>query len=196
MNKTNRKVDIILSKATKWQEEMAALRGIALDCGLTEELKWRWPCYVLDEANVVLIHSFKEYCALLFFKGALMKDPKGILIRQTENVQAARQVRFTGLQQIVKMKSTVKAYILEAIAVEKSGAQVEYKKTADFKVPAEFKKKLDENGALKTAFRALTPGRQRAYLYYFSSAKQSSTREARVKKFIPQIMKGKGMDDE
>ncbi len=180
MNSMNPKVDWFFTKATEWQEEFEKLRMIILDCGLTEELKWGVPCYTFEKSNIVLIHGFKEYCALLFFKGALLKDPKGILIQQTKNVQAARQIRFTNVRQIVKMKPILKAYIHEAIEVERAGVRVKFKKTADFKVPEEFQNKLDEIPALKTAFDALTPGRQRAYIFYFSQPKQSKTRESRV----------------
>src|SRR5712691_1613589 len=182
MNRMSPKVDAYLSKAKKWQEEFEKLRMIILDCGLTEELKWGKPCYTYQKSNIVLIHGFKEYCALLFFKGALLKDPKGILIQQTENVQAARQIRFTNVRQIVKMEPILKAYIHEAIEVEKAGLKVKFEKTADFKVPEEFQNKLDEIPALKTAFDALTPGRQRTYIFYFSQPKQSKTRESRVEK--------------
>jgi uncharacterized protein YdeI (YjbR/CyaY-like superfamily) len=195
MNKMNPKVDGYLSKAKKWQQEFEKLRMIILDCGLTEELKWGHPCYTFENRNIVLIHGFKEYCALLFFKGALLKDAKGILIQQTENVQAARQIRFTNVREIVKMEPILKAYIYEAIEVEKAGLKVNYKKTADFKIPDEFQKKLDEIPALRTAFDALTPGRQRAYIFYFSQPKQSKTRESRVEKCMPQILKGKGLND-
>jgi uncharacterized protein YdeI (YjbR/CyaY-like superfamily) len=191
----NPKVDGLLRNAKKWQEEFEALREIALDSPLTEEVKWGQACYTSDGRNVVLIHGFKEYCALLFFKGALLKDPKGILIQQTERVQSARQIRFTNVREIVEMKPTLKAYIQAAIEVEKAGLKVKLKKTSEFEIPAEFQKKLDENVALKKAFAALTPGRQRGYLFYFSAAKQSKTREARVEKFMPQILKGKGLDD-
>jgi uncharacterized protein YdeI (YjbR/CyaY-like superfamily) len=194
-SRKNPKVDAVLSKEKKWREEMEELRSIVLECPLTEELKWGQPCYTSEGSNIVLIHGFKEYCALLFMKGALLKDPKKILVQQTENVQAARQIRFTNLREIVKMKAVLKAYINEAIKVEKSGLKLEYKKTSEFKMPGEFQKKLDENPALKTAFYALTPGRQRGYLLYFSGAKQSTTREARVEKYIPQILNGKGLDD-
>jgi len=195
MNKMNPKVDWYFVKAKKWQKEVETLRTIVLDCGLTEELKWGVPCYTYQESNIVLIHMFKEYCALLFFKGALLKDTRGILIQQTKNVQAARQMRFTSAREIVRMKPAVKAYIKEAIAVEKAGLKVELKKTTEFKMPEEFKDKLDENQALKTAFYALTPGRQRGYLLYFSAPKQSKTREARVEKSRKQILNGKGLDD-
>ncbi len=192
----NPKVDAVLRQASKWQEELETLRTIVLDCGLTEELKWYQPCYTLENRNIVLMHGFKEYCALLFFKGALLKDPKGILIQQTENVQAARQIRFTNVREIVKMKPILKAYIQEAIEVEKAGLKVKLKKTADFKIPEEFKNKLNEIPALKTAFEALTPGRQRGYIFHFSQPKQSKTREARVERCMPRIFKGKGLDDE
>ena len=171
------------------------MRTIALGCDLVEELKWGCPCYTFEKSNIVLIHVFKEYCAFLFFKGALLKDPKKILIQQTENVQSARQIRFTNVQEIVKLEKTIKAYIYEAAKVEAAGLKVDFKKTSDFKVPEEFQTKLEKNKALKTAFEALTPGRQRAYLFYFSSAKQSKTREERVKKYMPQILKGKGLED-
>lgn len=192
----NPKVDFFFSKDTDWKAEYGKLRTIALDCGLTEELKWGCPCYVFQNANVVLIHGFKEYCAFLFFKGALLSDPEKILIQQTENVQSARQVRFTSVKEITKLKSILKAYIYEAIEVEKAGLKVTLKKTSDYKTPEEFQIKLDKSAALKKAFEALTPGRQRAYIFYFSSAKQSQTREARVEKYIKHILKGKGLEDE
>jgi uncharacterized protein YdeI (YjbR/CyaY-like superfamily) len=191
----NPKVDGFFRKAKQWQDEFEKLRMTILDCGLTEELKWGKPCYSLQSGNVVLIHGFKEYCAVLFFKGALLKDPKGLLIQQTENVQAARQIRFTNVRQIVEMESVLETYIQEAIEVEKAGSEVKLKKTSEFKVPEEFQIKLKENPALKAAFQALTPGRQRGYLLYFSGAKQSKTREARVEKYVPRILKGKGLDD-
>jgi uncharacterized protein YdeI (YjbR/CyaY-like superfamily) len=193
--KTNPKVDWYFVKNTKWQEEIIHLRAIALDCGLTEELKWGCPCYTLDGSNIVLIHVFKEYCAYLFFKGVLLKDPKKILIQQTANVQVARQIRFTDLKQIVKMKATLKAYIKEAIKVEKSGAKPEMKKTKEFEMPEEFKNALKKDKTLEKAFYSLTPGRQRGYLLFFSSAKQAATREARVKKYTKNILNGKGIDD-
>ena len=189
------KVDGYLRKATKWQAELKKLRLITLDCGLTEELKWGHPCYTFQKSNIVLIHGFKEYCALLFFKGALLKDANGILIQQTENVQAARQIRFTNVQEIVRMETTLQAYIREAIEVEKAGLKVNFKKTSEFKIPEEFRNKLDETPALKPAFDALTPGRQRAYLFYFSQPKQSKTRESRVEKCMQQILNGKGLND-
>jgi uncharacterized protein YdeI (YjbR/CyaY-like superfamily) len=191
----NPKVDWFFDKATKWQEEYEKLRMIALDCGLAEELKWGCPCYQFEKSNIVLIHGFKEYCAYLFFKGALLNDPDGILIQQTKNVQSARQIRFTSVREIVKMKAILKAYIYEAIEVEKAGLKVKYKKTADFKLPEEFQKKLAKMPSLKKAFEALTPGRQRAYLFYFSQAKQPKTREARVEKYVKQILAGKGLED-
>ncbi len=191
----NPKVDFYFDKEKKWQKEIEQLRMIVLDCGLAEELKWGCPCYTFQESNIVLIHVFKEYCALLFFKGALLNDADGILIQQTENVQAARQIRFTNIQEIVKMKKILKAYIYEAIEVEKAGLKVKLKETADFKIPGEFQNKLDENPGLKTAFDALTPGRQRAYIFYFSQPKQSKTRASRVEKCMQQILNGKGLDD-
>ena len=191
----NPNVDFYFSKAKKWQEELEKLRMIVLDSGLIEELKWGCPCYTFQNTNIVLIHGFKEYCALLFFKGALLHDPNGILIQQTKNVQAARQVRFTNVQEIVKMEKILKAYVYEAIEVERAGLKVKLKKTSEYKIPEEFQKKLDKIPALKTAFDALTPGRQRAYIFYFSQAKQSKTRQARVEKYVPQILKGKGLDD-
>ncbi|WP_129688583.1 YdeI/OmpD-associated family protein [Gottfriedia acidiceleris] len=194
-NNMHPKVEAFLLRAKKWQEEFYKLREIVIDCELTEDFKWMHPCYTLDNKNIVLIHGFKEYCALLFHKGALLKDPKGILIQQTENVQSARQIRFTNIQEIIEMESVLKDYIKEAIEVEKAGLQVELKKTSDYEVPEELQLKLDENPALKTAFEALTPGRQRAYIYYFSQPKQSKTRTSRVEKYIDQILEGKGLND-
>lgn len=191
----NPKVDFYFTKAKKWQDEIRKLRMIVLECGLTEELKWGVPCYMFGKSNIVLIHVFKEYCALLFFKGALLSDTNGILIQQTENVQAARQIRFTNVKEIVKMERIVKAYIHEAIEVEKAGLKVDLKKTAEFKTPDEFQNKLNEMPALKNAFEALTPGRQRAYKLYFSAPKQSKTRESRVEKCMHQILDGKGLND-
>jgi uncharacterized protein YdeI (YjbR/CyaY-like superfamily) len=191
----NPKVDWFFAKDTKWQKEYEKLRTIILDCGLIEELKWGCPCYTFENTNIVLIHGFKEYCALLFFKGALLNDPNGILIQQTKNVQSARQVRFTNVKEIVQMEKILKPYVYEAIEVERAGLKVKLKKTSEFKIPEEFKKRLDKNSALKKAFDALTPGRQRAYIFYFSQAKQSKTREARVEKYIKQILSGKGLDD-
>ena len=191
----NPKVDFYFSKAKKWQEEFEKLRMIILDCQLTEELKWGCPCYTFQKSNIVLIHGFKEYCALLFFKGALLNDANGILIQQTENVQAARQIRFTNVREIVKMKTILKAYIYEAIEVEKAGLKVNFKKTIEFIIPEEFQKNLDKNPVLKTAFDALTPGRQRGYLFYFSQPKLSKTRESRVEKYIDRILDGMGLND-
>ncbi len=192
---TNPKVDFYFSKSGKWEREYAILRDIVLDCMLTEELKWGCPCYTLGGANVVLIHGFKDYCALLFMKGALLADTHGILIQQTENVQSGRQIRFTGEQDIKGMASVLKAYIFEAIAVEKAGLQVKKKQTSEYAVPEEFQQKLDSMPELKTAFSALTPGRQRGYLFHFSQPKQSKTRMARVEKYVPRILSGKGLED-
>ena len=191
----NPKVDWFFNKDTKWQEEYSELRMLVLDCGLTEELKWGCPCYTIQTSNIVLIHGFKNYCALLFMQGALLKDEKRILIQQTENVQSARQIRFTNIQEILKNKSTIKAYIKEAIKIDKAGLKVELKKTTEYKIPEEFQNVLNDMSELKTAFYNLTPGRQRGYLLYFSAAKQSKTRESRIEKYIPQILKGKGLDD-
>jgi uncharacterized protein YdeI (YjbR/CyaY-like superfamily) len=192
----NPKVDFYFSKEKRWQKEIEQLRTIVLDCGLNEELKWGVPCYLLHKSNIVLIHVFKEYCALLFFKGALLNDAGGILVQQTKNVQAARQIRFTNVREINKLRSVLKAYIYEAIEVEKSGLKVTLKKTTEFTMPEEFQTKLNKKAALNTAFYALTPGRQRAYLLYFSAPKQSKTRESRIEKYTPQILKGKGLNDE
>ena len=191
----NPKVDFYFSKSEKWQKEIEKLRTIVLDCQLNEELKWGVPCYTFQKSNIVLIHEFKEYCALLFFKGALLNDANGILIQQTENVQSARQIRFTNLQEIIDLEPVLKTYIYEAIEVEKAGLKVELKKTKEFNVPEEFETKLNTDTDLKTAFYALTPGRQRGYLLHFSAAKQSKTRESRIEKSIPQILNGKGLDD-
>ncbi|HYV90169.1 MAG TPA: DUF1801 domain-containing protein [Chitinophagales bacterium] len=191
----NPKVDWYFNKAGKWQEEIEKLREIVLDCDLVEELKWGCPCYTFEKKNIVLIHYFKDYCALLFFKGALIKDPKKILIQQTENVQVPRQIRFTSLQQIAKMEKTIKAYIYNAVEVEEAGLKVLLKKTAEFKMPEEFQTKLDKLPALKKAFYELTPGRQRGYLLYFSSAKQSKTRKARIEKYVKHILDGRGLED-
>jgi len=193
MNKMNPKVDEFLRKAKKWRAEFEKLRMICLDCGLIEELKWGKPCYTYQKSNIVLIHGFKEYCALLFFKGALLKDPEGILIQQTENVQAARQIRFTNVREIVGMEPILKAYIKEA--KEKAGLEVDYKKTSEFVIPEEFQNRLDASHPLKKAFGALTPGRQRGYILYFSAAKQSKTRESRIEKCVQQILDGKGLND-
>ncbi|ACE05932.1 hypothetical protein Aasi_0530 [Candidatus Amoebophilus asiaticus 5a2] len=192
----NPKVDVYLSKAKKWQEELEKLRMIILDCQLTEELKWGVPCYTFQKSNIVLIHVFKEYCAILFFKGALLNDDNHILIKPGKNMQAGRQIRFTNIREIVEMEDIVKAYIYEAIEVEKSGLKVNYKKTTEFIIPEEFQNKLDEISALKTAFNALTPGRQRAYILYFSAPKQSKTRQSRVEKCMQQIFNGKGLNDQ
>ena len=191
----NPRVDEFLSKETKWREAFEKLRAIALECGLTEEFKWGKPCYTFGNANVVLIHGFKEYCALLFIKGALLKDPQGILVQQTENVQAGRQVRFTSPGEIAAKESVLKAHIYEAIEVEKAGLEVPYKKNTEYAVPEELRSKFDETPALKAAFEALTPGRQRSYLLYFSEPKQSKTRTARIEKYAQHILNGKGMND-
>lgn len=191
----NPKVDVMISKATQWQREFTALRAIVLDCGLIEDFKWGQPCYTLGGKNIVLIHGFKEYCGLLFFKGALLSNADDLLIQQTENVQAARQARFTSVEEIKAQQNNIKASIFEAIEIEKAGLKVTLKKTEDFAVPEELQVKLDELPALKTAFEALTPGRQRAYLFHFSQPKQAKTREARVEKYIPQILNGKGIND-
>ena len=191
----NPKVDFFFEESKKWKDELLQLRKIALECSLTEELKWGTPCYTYKENNVVLIHSFKEYCAFLFFKGALLKDTDDILIQQSENVQAARQIRFTNLQEIVDLRAILKTYIYQAIEIEKAGLKVQLKKTSEFAVSEEFQKKLDEMPNLQKAFHALTPGRQRAYLLHFSQPKQAKTREARVEKNIPNILEGKGLND-
>jgi len=190
----NPKVDTFFNKAEKWQPEFEALRAIILDFPLTEELKWGKPCYAFQESNILIIQGFKEYCALMFCKGALLKDPKNILVKPGENTQAGRQIRFTHVQEIVEMKPLLKAYIEEAIAAEKAGLKVEFKKNPE-PIPEELQSKLDKNAALKTAFETLTPGRQRAYILYFSAAKQSKTRESRIEKCMPQILKGKGLND-
>lgn len=192
---SNAKVDAFMERAKSWQEEFGLLREILLASGLDEDLKWGQPCYTLGGRNVVLMHGFKEYCALLFFKGALLKDPKGILVQQTENVQSARQVRFTNAAEITKLKTALKAYVKEAIALEQSGAKVEFKKTTEFPMPEEFQRALDTNSALRNAFEELTPGRQRGYLLHFSSAKQAKTRESRIEKCTPLILDGLGLDD-
>ena len=191
----NPKVDFYFNKAKHWQEEIEQLRTIVLDCGLTEELKWGCPCYTFQKSNIVLIHVFKEYCALLFFKGALLKDARGILVQQTQNVQAARQIRFTNVREIVEMEPILKAYIYEAIEAEKAGLEVNFKAITELIHPEEFQKQLDENPGLKAAFEALTPGRQREYNLYFLAPKQSKTRESRVKKCMQQILNGKGLND-
>ena len=191
----NPKVDWFFDKKTKWQQAYQELRELALSFDLTEELKWGCPCYTIGKSNIFLIHGFKDYCALLFMQGALLKDTKNILIQQTENVQSARQIRFANVEEILKNKSTIKSYIKEAIQLDKAGLKVELKKTTEFKMPDEFQSALNEMLELKTAFEALTPGRQRGYLLYFSSAKQSKTRNERVEKYIPKILDGKGLDD-
>ncbi len=190
-NKTNK----LTGKAEKWQLELKKLRVIILECGLNEELKWGVPCYTFNKSNIVLIHAFKEYCAILFVKGALLNDAKGVLIQQTEHVQAARQIRFTSVTEIVKMSAVIKAYVFEAIEVEKAGLKINLKKTTEYNIPEEFETKLNKNVNLKTAFYALTPGRQRGYILYFSAAKQAKTRELRIEKCIKQILNGKGLND-
>jgi uncharacterized protein YdeI (YjbR/CyaY-like superfamily) len=195
-SRMNPQVDEYLRKAKKWQEESKKLRTIILDCGLIEESKWGKPCYTFQGSNVVIIQGFKEYCALLFCKGALLKDANRILIQQTENVQAARQLRFTNVREIVETEPILKAYVHEAVEVEKAGLEVNYKKTSEFAVPAELQTKLDTTPALRKAFEALTPGRQRAYLLYFAAPKQSKTRESRIEKCTPQILKGQGLNDD
>ncbi len=191
----NSKIDPFFSKAKQWKDEFQKLREIVLDCELTEDFKWMHPCYTYKNNNIVLIHGFKEYCALLFHKGALLKDPHKILIQQTENVQAARQLRFTSVEQIDEMQLIIKTYIDEAIEVEKAGLQVEFKKNTEYAIPEELQNKFVEIPDLKVAFEALTPGRQRGYLLYFSGAQQSKTRESRIEKYLPHILDGKGMDD-
>ena len=195
MNERNPKVDEFLVKASKWKDEFTRLREIVFGLGLTEELKWGKPCYSFQDGNIVLIHGFKEYCALLFMKGALLKDAKGILVQQTPNVQSARQIRFTSIQEVNEMEPLVKAYVREAIEVEKAGLKVELKKNSELVFPQEFQSRLDSDSALATAFKALTPGRQRGYNLHFSAPKQSKTRESRVEKCIPRILAGKGLDD-
>lgn len=195
MHSMNPKVDWFFNKDTEWQKEYELLRSLCLDCGLTEELKWGCPCYTFDNRNIVLIHGFKDYCALLFFNGALLQDSAGILIQQSQNVQAARQARFTSARDILQLEPVLKAYIFEAIEVEKAGLKVTFKKVSDYAVPEELQQKFGEMPALKTAFEALTPGRQRAYLLHFAAPKQSKTREARIEKCLPQILDGKGLND-
>ncbi len=195
MNAINPEVNGFFNKSQKWQAEFEKLRILILDCGLDEELKWGVPCYTFQKRNIVLIHGFKDYCALLFFKGALLKDAGGILIRQTENVQAGRQIRFTGVREIVRLESILKSYVYEAIEVEKAGLKVNFKKKTEYLIPGEFQRKLDEIPALKTAFEALTPGRQRAYILHFSTPKQSGPRVSRVEKYMRQILDGKGLND-
>jgi uncharacterized protein YdeI (YjbR/CyaY-like superfamily) len=195
MSEFNPKVDAFLARAKQWQTEFTELRRIVLACGLGEELKWGVPCYTLGKSNIVLMHGFKDYCALLFFKGALLPDPAGLLIQQTDNVQAARQIRFTALDQIVELEPAIKAYITTAIGVEQAGLKVEFKKTTEFAVPPEFQQRLEASPELKAAFQALTPGRQRAYLLYFATPKQTQTRQARIEKSVPQILAGKGLNE-
>jgi uncharacterized protein YdeI (YjbR/CyaY-like superfamily) len=194
-NKPNPKVDFYFNQAEKWQEEIKKLRTIILDCGLTEELKWGVPCYTVERRNIVLIHVFKEYCAILFHKGVLLSDPKNILVTQTENVQSARQIRFTTTQEIDQLEASLKDYIYEAVEVEQAGLKVDFKTSAEFAVAEEFQTRLDADPALKAAFYALTPGRQRGYLLHFSAPKQSKTRESRIEKCTPNILDGKGLND-
>ncbi|EJL75801.1 YdeI/OmpD-associated family protein [Chryseobacterium populi] len=191
----NPKVDFFFDKARQWQKEFEKLRAIAADTGLEEELKWGCPCYTYHGKNIFLIHGFKEYCAILFFKGALLDDTHHILIQQTENVQATRQIRFTDCKEIADLEKIIKTYLYEAVEVEKAGLKVDMKETKEFDMPEEFQNQLDKNHELKEAFESLTPGRQRTYLLYFSSAKQSKTRESRIEKHIPQIFEGKGLND-
>ncbi len=192
----NPKADFFFAGNGKWHEEYALLRAAILECPLSEELKWGCPCYTDGDANIVLIHGFKEYCAVLFFKGVLLNDPDGVLIRQTENVQAARQMRFTNVNEVIEKIPVLKKLVREAIEVEKSGLKVPMKKSSEFKMAEEFQKALETTEGLKVAFEALTPGRQRAYLLHFSSPKLAATREARVMKSIPRILGGKGLDDQ
>ena len=192
----NPKVDAYLNRIKHWQKEQTLLRTLLAKSTLTEDLKWGHPCYTLNDKNVILIHGFKDYCALLFLKGALLQDPQKILIRQTEQVQSARQIRFTSIQEIKKLTPTLKKYIQAAIAVEAAGLKVQLKKPADYPIPEEFQSALNANAALQTAFHSLTPGRQRAYLLHFNNAKQSTTRQSRIEKYTPHILQGKGMDDE
>lgn len=189
------KVDKFIEKQKRWKEESKLLREICLECGLEEDFKWMHPCYTFQGKNIVLIHGFKEYCALLFHKGALLKDTDNILIQQTENVQAARQIRFTNKKEILDLEEIIKVYIYEAVEVEKAGLEVQMKKTSEFNMPDEFREALENDHELESAFQALTPGRQRGYLLYFSQAKQSKTRESRIEKYIPKIFEGKGLND-
>jgi uncharacterized protein YdeI (YjbR/CyaY-like superfamily) len=192
---TNPKVDAFMDRAEQWQEEFEKLREIILACELTEELKWGQPCYMFEKKNIVLMHGFKDYCALLFHKGALLRDPEGILIQQTENVQSARQIRFRDIREIYDLERAIKSYVREAIEVEKAGLKVRFKEAKEFKMPEEFRRKLDTMPKLKKAFESLTPGRQKGYLLYFGGAKQAKTRESRIEKYTPQILVGKGLDD-
>jgi len=194
-NAINPDVDFYFDKAEKWQDAITRLRKLVLDCGLNEELKWGCPCYTFEGSNIVLIHTFKEYCALLFFKGALLRDEQQLLIQQSKNVQAARQFRFTDAKEVSSHKTAIKAHVYEAIEIERAGLKVPLKKTTAYEVPEEFQQKLDKKASLKKAFEALTPGRQRAYLLHFAAPKQSKTREARIEKAIPQILQGKGLND-
>ena len=194
-SKVNPKVEEFLNKSKKWKAEYEKLREIIHEYDLTEDFKWMHPCYTLEGKNIVLIHGFKEYCAIMFIKGSLLKDANKVLIQQTENVQAGRQIRFTNVQEIIEMEPILKAYIKEAIEVEKAGLKVEFKKNKEYSIPEEFQVRLEEDSALKAAFEALTPGRQNAYIHYFSSAKQSKTRESRVEKYVQQILAGKGLND-
>jgi len=191
----NPKVDAYINKAQKWQKEMKKLRMVILDCGLTEELKWGKPCYVFGKSNIVVIQAFKEYCAILFFKGVLLNDPNGVLVKMGDNTRVGRQIRFNNVREIVGIEPILKAYIFEAIEVEKAGLKVTLKKAPEPVLPVELKNKLDKSPALKTAFKALTPGRQRAYIFYFSAPKQGKTREARIEKYVGRILEGKGMND-
>jgi uncharacterized protein YdeI (YjbR/CyaY-like superfamily) len=191
----NPNVNFYFDKTKQWQQELEKLRILMNDCGLTEDLKWGVPCYNFEKSNIVLIHTFKDYCAILFFKGALLKDTAGILIQQTKNVQAARQMRFTNVRDILELEPLIKTYIKEAIEIEKAGLKVDFKKTEEYPVPEEFKQKLEEIPVLKTEFEALTPGRQRAYLLHFSAPKQSTTRQSRIEKCMEQILNGKGLND-
>ena len=194
-NNMNPKVDGFINREEKWKLEYEKLRSIILDCQLTEELKWGVPCYTFQSSNIVLMHGFKDYCAILFIKGSLLRDTHSILIQQTENVQAGRQIRFRSIQEVTERESIIKEYIHEAIEVEKSGLEVNFKKSNEFNIPEEFQSMLYANSSLKTAFEALTPGRQRAYILYFSAPKQSKTRESRIEKYLEQILSGKGLDD-
>ena len=191
----NSKVDEFINSEKKWKDEFRKLRQIILECNLDENLKWGKPCYMINGKNIVLMHGFKEYCALLFIKGSLLKDAERILVAQTENVQAGRQIRFTNIQDILKIEKTLKAYIYEAIKIEKSGLEIQYKKNSEYPIPVEFQLRLDKDTSLRTAFQSLTPGRQKGYIFYFSKAKQSKTRESRIEKYIPKILDGLGLDD-
>ncbi|HSB92192.1 MAG TPA: DUF1801 domain-containing protein [Flavitalea sp.] len=191
----NHTVDFYFDKATSWQKEITELRKVVLDCGLNETLKWGCPCYTLQDKNIVLIHTFKEYCAVLFFKGALLKDTKNILVQQTKNVQSARQVRFVNVKEVIQLKTTLKAYIKQAIAVENAGLKVDFKESRELIIPSELKARFSKSPALKTAFNGLTPGRQRAYVLYFTAPKQTQTRESRIDKYTTQILNGKGLND-